>query len=170
MAGPLSHCAAVLCAVRLCETAGREGAALVPEWSRLSRQISQRPAAERAPRNRLHRVHGPRDLAPRSLQRWTQPGASVAPQLPHRWGELLQYLYCYEMMHIVCVHFYLFEVIRTCPRVFWNSLTFEENFSYHQSELDRVVTKLLERAWKAPVIMTTFPNCCSSQWHTRMTA
>lgn len=76
-----------LCPVRLCETVGREGAAQVLDWARLDRQSTQRPAAERPPRNRLHWVHGPRHLAPRSLQWWTQPGASAAAQHSHRWGE-----------------------------------------------------------------------------------
>lgn len=82
-------CCLIVCPVRLCETVGWEGAAQVLDWSRLDCQSSQRPSAERPPGNRLHRVHGPRHLAPRSLQRRTEPGASVTPQHSHRWGGLL---------------------------------------------------------------------------------
>lgn len=78
----------MLYSVWLCKTAGWEGPAQVLDWSRLSCQSSQRPATERPPRNRLHRVHGPRHLAPGSLQRRPQPGAGVTPQHSHRWGGL----------------------------------------------------------------------------------
>lgn len=65
------YCVTVLCSVRLCEIARWEGTAQVLDWSCLNCQSSQRLAAERPPRNRLHWVHGSRHLAPCSLQRWT---------------------------------------------------------------------------------------------------
>lgn len=156
----LSDCVPALCSVRLCETLGWQGAAQVLDWSRLSCQSSQRPAAERSPRNRLHWVHGPWHLAPRSLQRWTQPGTSVAPQHSHRWGELLQlhwtdfedikmlsWIFIKLWVHsTVCIaeffallsflpfHLLICKTIRTWPRVVWNSVTFERNFSCYKSE------------------------------------
>lgn len=75
-----------LCPVRLCETAGWEGAAQVLDWSHLNCQSPQRSAAERPPGNGFHWVHGPWDLAPCCLQWWTQPWASGTPQHSHRWG------------------------------------------------------------------------------------
>ncbi|TNN47812.1 hypothetical protein EYF80_042009 [Liparis tanakae] len=70
--------------VRLREAPGREGAAPVPDGPRLQRQGPQRPPAERPPGDGLHRVHGPRHLAPGALQRRAQPGAGAAAQHAHR--------------------------------------------------------------------------------------
>lgn len=77
----------LLCSVRLCETAGRQGDAQIFEWSCFSWQSTKRSAAERLPRNALHWVHGPWHLASGSLQRWTQPRASITPQHSHRWED-----------------------------------------------------------------------------------
>lgn len=172
----------MLYSVWLCKTAGWEGPAQVLDWSRLSCQSSQRPATERPPRNRLHRVHGPRHLAPGSLQRRPQPGAGVTPQHSHRWGGLaffLLYMSCFTCVPLItsqgyftlsfCLPFYLriCRHVRTWSRVVWNSLTFEGNFSYYASEFGMAETAV-RKGRTAPVVMTGLANCSSLLWHTRM--